>query len=133
MQQKGNNIVLRTDDYEIIQSYLRNSSLKHPFDRKNAEKLSMELKRAKLVSPENFPTDVVRLNSKVKIKEDDKNKIFEFIVVTPDKADIKDRKISVIAPIGAALIGYRKGQKVKWQVPSGKTTFVIMEVMNQFE
>ena len=72
MQRSKNNLVLRNDDYEIIQSYLRNSYLKHSFDRKNAEELKLELKRAKLVSPDKFPTDVVRLNSKVKIREEKK-------------------------------------------------------------
>ena len=133
MQRSKNNLVLRNDDYEIIQSYLRNSYLKHSFDRKNAEELKLELKRAKLVSPDKFPTDVVRLNSKVKIREDKKDKVFEFIVVTPEKADIKSGKISVMAPIGSALIGFREGQKVKWQVPSGNKTFIIMEVSNHLE
>jgi regulator of nucleoside diphosphate kinase len=130
MQNSKNNLVLRKDDYEIIQSYLKGSYLKHSFDRKNAEELQLELKRAKLVSPEKFPADVVRLNSKVKIKEEANDKVLEFILVTPDKADIKKRKISVMAPIGAALIGFRQGQKVKWQVPAGKKTFIIMEVSN---
>ena len=120
MQQSKNSLVLRRDDYEIILSYLRSSSQKHYFDRKNAEELKLELKKAKLVGPEKFPVDVVRLNSKVKVQEDQNNSIMEFTLVTPDKADIKERKISVMAPIGAALIGFRQGQKVKWQVPSGK-------------
>jgi regulator of nucleoside diphosphate kinase len=132
MQRSRNSLVLRKDDYEIIRSYLRSSYLKHSFDRKNAEELKLELKRAKLVSPEKFPADTVRLNSKVKVKDDANDKVMEFILVTPDKADIKERKISVMAPIGAALIGFREGQKVKWQVPAGKKTFTIMEVSNHY-
>jgi len=54
----------------------------------------------------------------------------ELMIVTPDKADIKKRQISIMAPLGTALIGFRQGQKVKWQVPSGKKTFTIMEVIN---
>lgn len=73
------------------------------------------------------------LNSRVKIKEDTNDKIMEFIVVTPEKANVKEKKISVMAPIGAALIGFRQGQQVKWQVPSGKKTFTIMEVSNQHD
>jgi regulator of nucleoside diphosphate kinase len=130
MRQLRNSLVLRKDDYEIIQSYLKTGPHKHSFDRKNAEELRMELKRARLVSPDKFPGDAVGLNSKVKIKEDQNDKILEFILVTPDKADIKERKKSVMAPIGTALIGFRQGQKVKWQVPSGKKTFTIMEVSN---
>jgi regulator of nucleoside diphosphate kinase len=131
MQQSRNSLILRKDDYETIQSYLKNGPHKHSFDRKNAEELQVELKKAKLVSPDKLPEDAVRLNSKVKVKEDQNGKILEFILVTPDKANIKERKVSVMAPIGTALIGFRQGQKVKWQVPSGKKTFTIMEVSNQ--
>src|SRR5688500_19815221 len=91
MQQLKNSLLLRKDDYEIIQSYLKTGPHKHSFDRKNAEELKVELKKAKLVSPDKFPEDVVRLNSKVKIKEDENDKTMEFILVTPDKADIKER------------------------------------------
>jgi regulator of nucleoside diphosphate kinase len=133
MQRSRNSLILRKDDYEIIRSYLKTGPHKHSFDRKNAEELKVELKKAKLVSPDKFPEDAVRLNSKVKLKEDRHDKVLELILVTPDKANIKERKISVMAPIGTALIGFRQGQKVKWQVPSGKKTFTIMEVLNQYD
>jgi regulator of nucleoside diphosphate kinase len=131
MRQSTNSLILRNDDYKIIQSYLKAGPHKHSFDRKNAEELKLELKKAKLVSPDKFPEDAVRLNSKVKIKEERNDKVLEFTLVTPDKANIKERKISLMAPIGTALIGFRRGQKVKWQVPSGKKTFTIIEVSNQ--
>ena len=132
MQQSINSLVLRKDDYDIIRSLLRNTDQKHFFDRKNVEELQLDLKRAKLVTPENFPPDVVRLNSRVKIREETNDKVLEFIVVTPEKANVRERKISVMAPIGAALIGFRQGQRVNWQVPSGKKTFTIMEVDNHY-
>ena len=133
MRQLKNSLVLRKDDFEIIQSYLRSGPHKHSFDRKDADEIKLELKKAKLVSADNFPADVVGLNSKVKVIEDQNDKVIELILVTPDKADIKERKISVMAPMGIALIGFRQGQKVNWQVPSGKKTFTIMEVSNQYE
>ena len=54
----------------------------------------------------------------------------ELILVTPDKADIKNRKVSVMAPVGAALIGFQQGNEVSWEVPSGKKKFTILEVIN---
>ncbi|HEY9364792.1 MAG TPA: GreA/GreB family elongation factor [Chitinophagaceae bacterium] len=133
MQTVKNQLVLREDDYQIMIAHLRGSYARSSFDKRNAEELEAELKKAKLVSKENFPGDVVRLNSIVKIKDDEKDKIMELTLVTPEKANIRERKISVMAPIGTALIGFRKGQKVKWQVPSGEKTFVIMEVTNHLE
>ncbi|HYC28526.1 MAG TPA: nucleoside diphosphate kinase regulator [Chitinophagaceae bacterium] len=131
MQKINNSLVLRKDDYEILLSCLRSMNYKNAFDRSNAEELQAELKRAKLVSKEKFPADVVRLNSRVKIREEKKDTVMELELVIPEKADIRQRKILVMAPVGTALIGFRQGQKVAWQVPSGKKTFVIMEVINE--
>ena len=118
------------DDYSLLLSYLNGGYGRTIFDRKNAEGLQAELKKAKLVSKDEFPLDVVRLNSVVRIKAEDTDNIMELMLVTPDKANIKRNRISVMAPIGTALIGFRKGQKVKWQVPAGKRTFTILEVRN---
>ena len=82
------------------------------------------------MNKDNFPDDVVRINSTVRVKAEGVNKIMEFMLVTPDKADIKEKKVSVMAPVGIALIGFRKGQQVNWQVPAGKKTFTILDVVN---
>ena len=118
------------DDYNLLKTYLNNRSGKTTFDKQNAEDLLAELKKAKLVSKDEFPANVVRLNSTVRIKPEDKDYVMELMIVTPDKADIKERKISIMSPIGTALMGFRQGENVKWQVPSGKKTFTILEVNN---
>ena len=133
MQTSNKELVLLKDDYKLLLSYLNGSRGKTTFDRRNAEALHAELKRAILVSKDVFPMDVVRINSTVKVKAEGEDKIMELILVTPDKANIREKKISIMAPIGTALIGFRQGQKVKWHVPGGKKTFVIMEVINQRE
>ena len=91
-----------------MKSLMSNRYGKTLYDRRNSEELSAELKKARLVGIDEFPHDVVRLNSTVKIKTEGKNEIMELILVTPDKADIRERKISIMAPIGMALIGFRK-------------------------
>ena len=132
MQKQNNQLVLRKDDYEILISCLNSMYGRAAFDRQNAEELKTELKKAKLVNKDEFPEDIVRINSKIRIKAEDNDKVMELMIVTPDKADIKQKRISVMAPIGTALIGFRQGEKVKWQVPAGKKTFTIMEVINDF-
>lgn len=131
MRKVNSQLVLRNDDYSLLLSYLKGGAGKPAFDRRNAEALQAELKKARLVNKNDFPLDVVRLNSMVRIKADDKDEIMELRLVTPDKANIKEKRISVMAPVGTALIGFRKGQKVKWQVPAGKRTFTILEVINE--
>jgi len=130
MKKTNNRLVLLIDDYKLLVSYLNGGHGKTAFDRRNAEDLRIELKKAKLVNKDDFPHDIVRLNSKVRIKAEDNDKVMELMLVTPDKADIKQKMISVMAPVGTALIGFRQGEKVKWQVPAGKKTFTIMEVIN---
>ncbi len=131
MEKVKEQLILVKDDYEVMMNYLRSGST--TFDQQNIEELQTELKRAKLVSKEAVPKDVVRLNSVVTIKEEKEKKTMEVVLVTPNKADIKQRRISVMSPIGTALIGFRKGQQVEWQVPAGKKTFTIVEVINEFE
>lgn len=131
MKKLNKNLVLLTEDYKVLISYLNGGKSKTAFDRRNAEDLQSELKKATLVTKDNFPLDVVRINSTVRIKADDKEEVMEFTLVTPDKANIKERKISVMAPIGTALIGFRKGQQVRWQVPAGNKTFTILDVINE--
>jgi regulator of nucleoside diphosphate kinase len=133
MKKIENNLVLRQDDYSLLVSYLNNARRQSTFDRQNAEELSAELKKATVVNKNDFPQDVVRLNSKVRIKAEGKSEEMELILVTPDKANIKEKRISIMAPIGTALIGFRQGQKVKWKVPAGNKTFMILEVSNDYE
>jgi regulator of nucleoside diphosphate kinase len=131
MVQVDNELILRTDDYKILIAWLNGGNAKTAFDPRNAEALHAELKKARLVDKENFPQDVVRINSTVRIKAEEKNEVIQFMLVTPDKANIKEKRISIMAPIGTALIGFRKGQQVKWKVPSGVKTFTILEVINE--
>lgn len=131
MKKINKQLILRKDDYQLLISYLNGSRGKSPFDRRNAEDLQAELRKAKLVDKEDFPLDVVRINSTVVVKAEENDQVLELKLVTPDKADIKQKRISVMAPIGTALIGFRRGEKVKWLVPAGKKTFTILEVVNE--
>jgi regulator of nucleoside diphosphate kinase len=130
MQQVNEQLVLTKYDYELTMTNLKSGPYKTMFNRQEAEELEAELQKAKLVSSEDIPGDVVRLNSQVTIKEGKGNKIIQLTVVMPEKADIKQKKISIMSPIGTALIGYRKGQQVSWKVPAGTRTFTILEVTN---
>lgn len=131
MSKINNELILTTDDYKLLISYLNGGNSKKDFDPRNAEALHAELKKAKLVSKADFPEDVVRINSTVRVKAEGLNESLQFILVTPDKANIKEGRISVMAPIGTAVIGFKKGQQVKWRVPAGEKLFTIVEVVNE--
>src|SRR5205085_6251277 len=106
-------IIIAKEDYETLIAYVKGLTHVKAFDRKNAAMLQEELKKATLVERDEIPDDVIRLNSKVLIKEGTKNKLMELVLVVPEKADIKERRVSVFAPIGTALLGFRQGEEIQ--------------------
>lgn len=121
-------VILLKTDYEVLNSYVKNLQGMQVNEKENYRKLSEELKKASLVEDKDFPKDVVRLDSTVVIKDLTTNRNMTVTIVLPQKADIKQKKVSVLAPVGTALIGFKKGQIVSWNVPSGKKDFEIIEV-----
>jgi regulator of nucleoside diphosphate kinase len=114
-------------DHATIMAHLKSGQAGSLFNRFDAEELLAELKKARLVEDDKLPGDVIRLNSTVQVR-DEKDKLVELTLVIPSIANIKERKISVMSPVGIALIGCRKGQQVVWRVPQGEKRFFIVDV-----
>lgn len=121
-------LVIKKEDFDILTTCIRNGGSQQSFDKSNVMELAGELKKAKLVSKENFPDTVVGLNSTAVIKDMETERILAITIVTPDKADISQNKISVLAPIGTALLGFQKGREIRWPVPAGEKKLVILDV-----
>lgn len=102
-------------------------------DRESLEALQGELDRAQIVDPTEVPHDVVTMNSRVRLTDVETNEEQVYTVVFPSEANLEQRKISVLAPIGTAILGYRVGDSVKWRVPGGVKTLRIEEIMYQPE
>lgn len=101
--------------------------------RVNLTPLLNELKRAKIMTPETMPSDVVTMRSIVKLVYKNTGKIMQVQLVYPNESDLTKNKISVFAPIATALLGYRKGDTVFWKVPGGEAELVIDEIIYQPE
>ncbi len=99
----------------------------------NLDKIGEELKKARIVEPEKIPADVVTMNSTVEVVEKVTRKKMTLQLAYPDAADIRQRRISVFAPVGTALIGYREGDEIEWEVPGGRKTFRIQKLVHQPE
>jgi len=100
----------------------------------NIAKLRNELDQATFVPSEKIPSDVFTMNSRVSFQELDTGEKSEITLVYPSDADINRRRISILAPVGAALIGLRVGDEIEWPLPSGKTrTYKIISVLFQPE
>lgn len=120
-------LVIKKEDFDILTTYIRNGN-PQSFDKNNVTELATELRKARLVSKENFPDTVVGLNSTAVVKDMETDRILAITVVTPDKADISQNKISVLAPIGTALLGFQKGKQISWSVPAGEKKLMILDV-----
>jgi regulator of nucleoside diphosphate kinase len=125
-----NQVILLKNDYEVLNEYVKNLHGMQVNEKENFRKLSQELGKAQLVDSADFPLDIVRLDSTVVIRDVQTKRDMTITVVMPQSADIKQKKVSVLAPIGTALIGFRKGQTVSWEVPAGKKDFMIVDVTN---
>ena len=86
-----------------------------------ASYLSEELDRARIVPPAGRKAqDVVTMGSEVEFRDEDTGRVQRFILVYPEEADVAQRKISVLTPIGAALIGLTEGQTISWTARDGE-------------
>ena len=97
------------------------------------ERLEAELARCILVAPADVPPDVVTMNSRVRLVDLDTNEEMVYTLVFPDDADRAKSKISVLAPIGTAMLGYRVGDTFEWQVPDGTRRLQVKKVLYQPE
>lgn len=102
-------------------------------DRESLEALQGELDRAQIVDPTVVPHDVVTMNSRVRLTDVETNEEQVYTLVFPSDANVEQRKISVLAPIGTAILGYRVGDTVNWRVPGGVKTLRIEEIIYQPE
>jgi regulator of nucleoside diphosphate kinase len=78
-----------------------------------------ELDRAVIIDPAAIPAGVVAMESRVAFEDLNSGEIEEYTITFPDRANIDEKRISILAPIGTALIGCREGEIVKWNTPGG--------------
>jgi regulator of nucleoside diphosphate kinase len=102
-------------------------------DRTHVDHLESELDRAQVVPSADVPPDVVTMNSEVAVRDVDSNEEMTFAVVFPSEANVNRRKISILAPIGTAVLGYRVGDTIEWNVPGRTRRLRIERVLFQPE
>ena len=95
--------------------------------------LKEELQEAEVISSDRIPADVVTMNSRVRLKDLDSGRESVYALVFPRDADVAHGRISVLAPIGTAIIGYRAGDVIEWSVPAGERRFRLEEILYQPE
>jgi regulator of nucleoside diphosphate kinase len=101
-------------------------------DSEYLDMLEQELDRAEIVEPEAIPRDVVTMNSEVRLKDLDSSDTRVYRLIFPTQSRTT-HSISVLAPIGTAMLGYRVGDVIEWPVPKGIRRLQVLEVIYQPE
>ncbi len=101
--------------------------------RKDLSLLAGELARATVVPSKEIPPDIVTMNSKVRLSDMKTSEEMIYSLVFPKDANFSEGAISVLAPIGTAILGYAKGAVIEWPVPDGMRHIKIDDILYQPE
>jgi regulator of nucleoside diphosphate kinase len=126
-------IVITQSDYEYLEELLSSEFTEAIGPSDYLEGLAAELARAEIVDPERVPKTVVTMNSTVKLRDLETNEVETYTLVFPEQADIANNKLSVLAPVGTAILGQRVGDAIRWRVPGGWRRLKVERVLYQPE
>jgi regulator of nucleoside diphosphate kinase len=125
-------IYITKADYERLRRLIDGRREGNGFDLEYLDTLEQELDRADIVEQEAIPHDVVTMNSEVRLKDLDSGDVKVYRLLFPSQARTENG-ISILAPIGTAMLGYRVGDIIKWRVPRGIRRLKVLEVLYQPE
>jgi regulator of nucleoside diphosphate kinase len=120
-------------DLRRLEKLIGEARMKNSRDGKHLHELEAELSKAVVVDSKEIPLDVVTMNSQVVLVDLDSGNEVTLTLSFPADANAEEGRISVLAPIGTAIIGYRKGDVVEWEVPAGKRRLRVKELLYQPE
>ena len=126
-------IVVTEFDMKRLRKRIEDSQKARSMDSRHVDELSRELSEAEVLPAERIPADVITMNSEVRLRDLEDNEEVTWKLVFPEDADAASGKISVLAPVGTALIGYRVGDIIEWQVPAGTVRYEVLQIVYQPE
>ncbi|KDN56135.1 GreA/GreB family elongation factor [Flavobacterium seoulense] len=119
---------LTITDYNILRELTKNA--KDSTNIREIALLTQELDRA-IINKENIlDENIIRINSHVVIEDLKTNKQMSIQIVMPSQSNLKEGKISILAPLCVAVIGFKENDEVEWQLPSGIKTLKVIAVNN---
>jgi regulator of nucleoside diphosphate kinase len=110
-------IVISEPDARVLRGLLARAANGH--DQEHLEELSLELERAQVLDPAQVAADVVTMHKPLRVLDLSNGTRMELTLVGPAEANVSARRISVLAPLGTALLGNRQGDEVEWVMPGG--------------
>jgi regulator of nucleoside diphosphate kinase len=128
-----NPIHITTQDKQRLEDLLVEVQASDPRKHGDLKALTQELRRAVIVDPKDVFSDVITMNSRAEMRDLESGETVAFTLVFPSEANIDEEKISVLAPIGAGMLGYRVGDEFEWNVPGGLRRMKVMKIDYQPE
>ena len=128
-----NSIYITSQDKQRLEELLAEVSVSDPRQRGDLKLLEEELRRAVIVEPKEIPGDVITMNSRADLIDLDTRETVTFTLVFPRDSNVEEEKISVLAPIGAGMLGYRICDEFEWRVPDGVRHMKVTNVHYQPE
>tara|TARA_R110002111_G_scaffold83523_1_gene131256 strand:- start:65 stop:481 length:417 start_codon:yes stop_codon:yes gene_type:complete len=130
---KKREIFITSQDMQRLRTLIDDSRKSHSESARNLQDLEHELNQATIVDPKDIPADVVTMNSTVNVKVDGSRRQEPWTIVYPAEADFDEDRISILAPLGTALLGYRVGDTLEWDMPGGRRRYKIASITHQPE
>ena len=131
--QRTSSIYVTEPDYHRLNALIETTRERNGVDIEYLNKLEVELDRAEIVHPKDIPENVITMRSKVRLKDLVTGQANTYSLVFPTEADFKEGKISILAPIGTAILGYKSGDTIEWSVPSRLRRIKVAEILYQPE
>lgn len=126
-------ILITRADAEKLKTLLQESKYSQYRGTPYIKMLQAELERARLLDPAQIPADVITMNSRVILEDLEDGDQSTYTLVYPEQADPAQGKISVLAPVGTAMLGYRVGDVFEWTTPGGARKIKVVEILFQPE
>ena len=126
-------IHITSHDKERLEDVLAEVAVSDSRKHGDLNALREELKRAVIVDSKAVPNDVITMNSRANILDLESGETLTFTLVFPKDANVEEGKISVLAPIGAGMLGYRVDDEFEWNVPAGVRRMRVRRVEYQPE
>lgn len=117
-------IILSRGIFDLLKDHIKRKKL----SRYNELKLALELRSARQVLRRELPETVVSIDKKVKVRELDSGKEYTYNLVAESKAKRKNNTLSILSPIGVAMLGYEQGAELTWEMPEGIKSYLIVQV-----
>jgi regulator of nucleoside diphosphate kinase len=126
-------IFVTTKDAEKLRELIRKAYHSDYRGSDYLKKLAEEIEKASVVQSNQIPSDVITLNSTARLVDQKTDEEMLYTLVFPEDVDISEGKISILAPIGTAMLGHKVGDTFEWNTPGETRIIHIKEILYQLE